>query len=152
MFRGINAINVDTKGRMAMPARYRQQLADDAQSQIILTIDTEQRCLLLYPLPFWEEIEKKVAALPSFQPATRRIQRLLIGHATELSLDSHGRILLPPLLREYAHIDKNVMLLGQGNKFEIWDEKTWKSSRDEWLNAGLLEKEEVPEELKSISL
>ncbi len=152
MFRGINAINVDTKGRLAMPMRYRQQLAEDAESQVILTIDTEQRCLLLYPFPIWEEIEKKIAALPSFQPATRRIQRLLIGHATELSLDSHGRILLPPLLRDYAYIDKRVMLLGQGNKFELWDEKTWEQSRDAWLSEGLINKDELPEELKLISL
>lgn len=152
MFRGINAINIDTKGRMAMPMRYRQALDEGASGDVIITIDTEQHCLLLYPLPVWEEIEKKIAALPSFQAATRRIQRLLIGHATEVSLDHHGRILLPPLLREYAHLDKHVMLLGQGNKFEIWDEKLWQQSRDEWLSAGLLSEDQVPEELKSISL
>ncbi len=152
MFRGIHGINIDTKGRMAIPAKYRQRLQDEAESNVVVTIDTEQKCLLLYPFKVWEEIEKKIAALPSFQPATRRIQRLLIGHATELSLDSHGRILLPPLLRDYASIDKRIMLLGQGNKFEIWDEKSWEKSRDEWLSKGLLNADDLPDELKSISL
>lgn len=151
-FRGINAVNIDTKGRMAVPTRYRERLSEEANDQLILTIDTEQRCLLLYPQPIWEEIEQKIAALPSFQPATRRIQRLLIGHATEVTLDSHGRLLLPQLLREYAHIDKKVMLLGQGNKFEIWDEANWQQSRDEWLSTGLLSEETMPDELKTISL
>ncbi len=152
MFRGIHGINIDTKGRMAVPAKYRQRLQDEADSNVVVTIDTEQKCLLLYPFKVWEEIEKKIAALPSFQPATRRIQRLLIGHATELSLDSHGRILLPPLLRDYASVDKHVMLLGQGNKFEIWDEKSWEKSRDEWMSKGLLNADDLPEELKLISL
>lgn len=152
MFRGIHGINIDTKGRMAIPAKYRQHLQDEAKSNVVITIDTEQKCLLLYPFKIWEEIERKIAALPSFQPATRRIQRLLIGHATELSLDSHGRILLPPLLRDYAGIDKSVMLLGQGNKFEIWDEKSWEKSRDEWMSKGLLNADDLPDELKTISL
>ncbi len=152
MFRGIHGINIDTKGRMAIPAKYRQRLQDESSGNVVVTIDTEQKCLLLYPFQIWEEIEQKVAALPSFQPATRRIQRLLIGHATELSLDSHGRILLPPLLREYANMDKQVILLGQGNKFEIWDEKSWGKARDEWMSKGLLNADDLPDELKLISL
>jgi MraZ protein len=152
MFRGINSINVDTKGRVAIPMRYRQRLIDDVQGQLILTIDTEQRCLLVYPLSTWEEIEQKISALPSFHPATRRIQRLLIGHATELALDSHGRILLPPLLRDYAGIEKQIVLVGQGNKFEIWNAELWQQRRDDWLNEELVKEGEIPEELKSISL
>ena len=152
MFRGINVVNVDNKGRMAMPARFRQSLMEETNGQLILTIDTEQRCLLLYPLATWEEIEKKIAALPSFHAATRRIQRLLIGHATEVTLDAHGRILLPALLRDYAAIDKEVIVLGQGNKFEVWSKNGWESSRDNWLATGNTNNELMPEELKSISL
>ena len=90
--------------------------------------------------------------LPTFNPATRRIQRLLIGHATDLSLDRHGRILLPPLLREYAGLDKTIMLVGQGNKFEIWGESQWESGRDGWLAEGMDDSGGVPPELTMLSL
>src|SRR5579863_5520761 len=118
MFRGVNAINLDAKGRIVMPTRYRERLQQEAQGCVVLTIDTEEKCLLLYPLTAWEDIENKLASLPSFNQAARRIQRLLIGHATETELDSNGRILLPPLLREYADLTKTAMLVGQGKKFE----------------------------------
>ncbi|HCU04918.1 MAG TPA: division/cell wall cluster transcriptional repressor MraZ, partial [Coxiellaceae bacterium] len=111
------------------------------------------RCLLLYPLPTWEEIERKLALLPTFNPIARRIQRLLIGHAVEMTLDSHGRILIPTLLRDYAMLDKRVMLLGQGNKFEIWHDENWERCREGWLKEELTEKlSELPEELKTIAL
>ena len=91
-FRGINGIIVDAKGRFAIPTRYRERLVLDCRGIVILTIDTEEKCLLLYPLPEWEEIEKKLAGLPSFNPAARRIQRLLVGHATDVEMDAQGRI------------------------------------------------------------
>src|SRR5688572_30585726 len=105
--------------------RYREMILNDADNQLVLTIDTEVRCLLLYPMPEWEMIEKKIESLPSFNAAARRIQRLLIGHATEVEIDKQGRILLPAELREYAALQKNIMLVGQGKKFEIWDEAYW---------------------------
>lgn len=151
MFRGINLIQLDAKGRMAMPARYRTRLQDLAQGRLIVTIDTQEACLLLYPLPEWELIEQKIEALPSFHKAARRIQRLLIGHATELELDSNGRILLPPLLREYASLDKQVMLVGQGKKFEIWNETGWQQEREEWLSEETTD-ESLPPELQTLSL
>ena len=152
MFRGINAINIDGKGRIAIPARYRQKLIKEASGSLVVTIDTEQQCLLMYPLFLWEKIEAKIAELPSFHAATRRIQRLLIGHATELELDSHGRVLLPPLLRSYAKLEKQILLLGQGNKFEIWNNELWEKCRDEWLQDKSLTDEQLPEELKMLSL
>jgi MraZ protein len=152
MFRGINIINLDAKGRMAMPTRYRVQMPVDPKEQLVITIDTEDKCLLLYPTVVWEEIEKRIESLPSFNQATRRIQRLLIGHATELEMDSSGRLLLPQLLREYASLDKSVMLIGQGKKFEIWDEKTWTENRDKWLAKGLNELSTLPPELQLLSL
>ena len=106
----------------------------------------------MYPLPTWEEIEKKIAELPSFHPATRRIQRLLIGHATEAELDKNGRILLSSLLREYAGIKNCVVLVGQGRKFEIWDGENWRTNRDRWLVTESTEENGVPDELGSISL
>ncbi len=152
MFRGINAVNLDTKGRIIMPARYRAELQGSAKGQLVITIDAEEKCLLLYPLPIWEEIEKKIENLPSFNQATRRIQRLLIGHATELEMDGNGRLLLPQLLREYASIKKYVMLVGQGKKFEIWDKKVWAEGRTKWLTNGLSGLDALPSELQQLSL
>ena len=153
MFRGINGINIDAKGRIVMPTRYRDRLQLDSNGKVVLTIDTEEKCLLLYPLSGWEEIEKKLASLPSFNPAARRIQRLLIGHATDIDMDSQGRILLPPLLREYAGLKKRAVLVGQGKKFELWDETHWEQSRGHWLEEESNEDDStLPEEVKSISL
>lgn len=152
MFRGINAILIDAKGRMAMPARYREQLQKNSVSQLVITIDTESPCLLLYPFPEWEIIEQKVQALPSFNKTARRIQRLLIGHATEVELDANGRLLLPPLLREYAQLDKKLMLIGQGKKFELWDEQQWHTGRSNWLSEETGANGELPEELQTLAL
>lgn len=153
MFRGVNALNLDSKGRLAIPTRYRDELMRAAQGHVVITVNPvdQDHCLLLYPLPEWEEIERKLVKLPTLNAATRRLQRLLIGHATELELDGNGRILLPPPLREFATLDKAVVLIGQGNKFEIWDEAKWNARRAEWLSAtgggG-----ELPDELGSLSL
>lgn len=151
-FRGISAGNIDAKGRIAVPKRYRQVIADEAQSRMVATIDTEATCLLLYTFPEWELIEQKIETLSSFNPVTRRIQRLLIGHATEMELDGQGRVLLPPLLREYAGLQKRVVMIGQGCKFELWDESHWQASRETWLKDGLSELQELPTELGDISL
>lgn len=146
MYRGISSLNLDEKGRLALPTRYREEL-----SAVIVTIDTEENCLLLYPAAEWGGIEAKIEALPSFNPAARRVQRLLIGHATELTTDSNGRILLPQLLRDYAGLDKQIMLVGQGKKFEIWSATVWDKRRKEWLAAGK-SKADLPPELQTISL
>jgi MraZ protein len=135
---------------MVVPTRYREQL-QESRGSVVLTIDTEEKCLLLYPLNAWEEIESKLAQLPSFNPAARRIQRLLIGHATEVELDTHGRVLLPPLLREYAGLSKHAVLVGQGKKFELWDEAHWQERRNTWLSDES-DANDLPDELKTLSL
>ena len=122
MFRGVTNINLDAKGRMAMPTRYRERLAEHCAGQMVVTIDTEEHCLLIYPIDEWEVIQRKIEALPSFNPAARRIQRLLIGHATDIDIDGSGRLLLTQPLRDYAQLDKKAVLLGQGKKFELWSE------------------------------
>ncbi len=151
MFRGLNAVNLDPKGRFAVPTRYRKPLAELCTGQMVATIDTHAKCLLLYPLPEWELIEEKLLKLPSFKASGRRIQRLLIGHATDLELDAQGRLLVPPLLREYAELDKKLMLVGQSNKFEIWDEVTWQARRDAWLKEES-SSEGLPDELETFFL
>ncbi len=133
MLRGVNAINLDAKGRMAMPTRYREQLQESCEGQMVVTVDRD-RHLLLYPLPDWERVERKLLELPSFNKQARRLQRLLMGHATEVEFDGSGRILLPPLLREFAGIEKHIVMIGQGNKFEIWDEARWNALCAEYLD------------------
>ena len=150
MFRGINAVNMDAKGRLAVPARYRERLQQESDQEVVLTIDTEMPCLLLYPSTVWEIIERKIEALPSFNPAARRIQRLLIGHATELELDTQGRILVPTLLREYASLNERVVLIGQGKKFELWSEDLWQTHRTKWLSE--IAQGDLPPELSDLSL
>lgn len=153
MFRGITGVHIDAKGRIVIPSRHRERLQVEHHNLVVLTIDTEERCLLLYPMVEWEGIERKLASLPSFNPAARRIQRLLIGHATDVEIDSQGRILLPPLLREYAKLTKNAVLVGQGKKFEIWDDAHWNERRGFWLQEESdADESELPEEVKSISL
>lgn len=150
VFRGVNALNLDAKGRMAMPTKYRERLKLHCNGQLVITVDRDH-CLLIYPLPEWEEIERKLVHLPNLDKQTRLLQRLLIGHATECELDGQNRILLPPPLRDFAALDKRVVLIGQGNKFELWDEQTWNERRDKWLAT---EDEELPltAELESFSL
>lgn len=150
MFRGINILNIEAKGRFAMPACYREKLENETSRRVVVTIDTEEKCLLLYPLAAWEVIESKLIKLPSFDPAARRVQRLLIGHTTELDFDGQGRLLLPSELRDYAGIDKKIVLLGQGNKFELWSEGVWQVRRTLWIEEQ--GKGNVPEDLKLISL
>lgn len=152
MFRGINAINMDGKGRIAVPMRYRNDLCPQNQSTVVVTIDTEETCLLMYTTHQWQIIEDNLQRLPSFNVAARRIQRLLIGHATDIEIDTNGRILLPPLLREYADLKKQVVMIGQGNKFEIWDEDNWNKRRKEWLEETSGEGQGLPDEMKTFSL
>ncbi|WP_333607289.1 division/cell wall cluster transcriptional repressor MraZ [Arsukibacterium sp.] len=125
MFRGSFTLNLDDKGRLALPARYRDSLLSDVQGQMICTIDLHDPCLLLYPLTEWEEIEEKLKALSSLNPQERRLQRLLLGNATDCDMDKSGRILLPAHLRQHAGLAKSIRLVGQLNKFEIWDETSW---------------------------
>lgn len=150
MFRGVTQITLDAKGRMAFPSRYRERLQALCDGQLVVTVDRDY-CLLVYPLPEWEHIEQKLVRLPSLNRTARRLQRLLIGHATECQLDGNGRILLPTPLREFAGLEKRTVLIGQGNKFELWDESTWAGLREQWL-AETAEAEELPGDLESLSL
>lgn len=151
MFRGINSVNLDEKGRIAVPTRYRARLQEDVAGRLVVTIDTEEPCLLLYPIHEWEIIEQKLEKLPSFNKAARRIQRLLIGHATEVEMDGSGRILLPPSLRDYAHLKKSCVLIGQVNKFEIWSEESWQARREDWLGEAT-DSNDLPADLADLSL
>lgn len=147
MFLGSHAINMDAKGRMAIPTKIREVLSSFCAGRIVVTAHTEERCLLVYPESQWQEILPKIEALPSFNKVARRAQRLLIGYATPLEMDGNGRILVPPTLREYAALEKRLMLVGQGKKFELWSEERW----FEWLDASGGD-DEIPDEMQSLSL
>ena len=125
MLRGAHAIALDSKGRLAVPTKYRDWLREESDGQLVCTIDIAHPCLLLYPLPEWEGIEKKLQSLSHMNPIERRLQRLLLGYASECELDCNGRLLLPAPLRQHAGLDKQVMLVGQLNKFEIWSDSAW---------------------------
>jgi MraZ protein len=150
MFRGANKLTLDAKGRMVMPTRYRERLQERCGGKLVITVDKDQ-CLLIYPLPDWEEIERKLMRLPTLNPQARRLQRLMVGHATDLELDGHGRVLLPPSLREYGLLTRDAVLIGQGVRFELWDEARWNERRDEWL-ASEDTATDLPAELETLSL
>jgi MraZ protein len=100
-------------------------------------------------LPDWEELERKLVRLPSMNKAARRIVRIMVGYATEVDMDASGRILVSKELREFASLERQAMLIGQGNKFELWDEATWNEKRDAWL--GQDDDGELPPDLESIA-
>ena len=150
MFRGANKLTLDAKGRMVMPTRYRERLQERCGGKLVITVDKEQ-CLLIYPLPDWEEIERKLMRLPTLNPQARRLQRLMVGHATDTDLDAHGRLLLPPNLREFGQLTRDAMLIGQGARFELWDEARWNEQRDAWL-AGEESAVDLPAELETLSI
>jgi MraZ protein len=150
MFRGANKLTLDAKGRMVMPTRYRERLQELCGGKLVVTVDKDQ-CLLIYPLPDWEEIERKLMRLPTLNPQARRLQRLMVGHATDLELDGHGRVLLPPKLREFGLLTRDAMLIGQGSRFELWDEARWNERQNEWL-ASEDTATDLPDELGNLSL
>lgn len=127
MFRGAAALNLDEKGRLAIPTKYRKSLMLDCEGQMVCTIDIKQPCLLLYPLPEWQIIEQKLTTLSSMNPAERRLQRLLLGHAEDCQMDKSGRILIASTLRQHADLEKKIMIVGQLNKFELWSEAAWQA-------------------------
>lgn len=140
MFRGINSATLDAKGRMALPTRFRESVQAEADGKLVVTIDMREKCLLMYPLPEWEVVQRKLEELSNIGEQARLLQRLLIGHATDLELDGSGRILLPAMLREFAELHKKLVLVGQGNKIEVWSQGSWHGRMEQWLaddSAGL---------------
>ena len=134
MFRGESSLNVDSKGRMAVPARYREQLEVACDGKLIVTISLLHRCLTVYLAPDWQRIEDDLKRLPALEQKAQSIRHLLIGHASDCDLDSQGRILLPQSLREFANLGKRVKMVGQASKFELWDEAAWAAHREELLS------------------
>jgi len=148
VFRGVTALTIDSKGRLAMPARYREVLQLCAGGKLVVTADSAS-CLLIYPAPDWEPIQARLMSLSSFNPRTRDLQRLLVGNASDVEIDGAGRILLPAPLRKFAGLEKDVALVGQGARFELWDEEKWGAQMDQSI---ALNENGIPPELEGFSL
>lgn len=139
MFRGVTAINLDAKGRLAIPTRFRDELQECCERQLVVTVAVNEKCigesgcLWLYPLPEWEKLELTVSKLPTLNKMAGKLRRFLIGNATETEMDAQGRLLLSEKLRKFAGMEKKLILVGQLNKFEIWNEDAWNAKENEWL-------------------
>jgi len=149
VFRGGNTVKLDAKGRLALPTRYRGEIGERYEGRLVVTVH-DDGCLLLYPHPEWEQIEHRLINTPNLDRRTRDMQRMLVGYATEVEMDSHGRILLAPRLREFASLDKTVALVGVGKKFEIWNEETWMEIGSSWKNGA--SDADMPHPLESLTL
>ena len=148
MFRGIAQLNLDSKGRLAVPARHRDLLVERCGGRLIVTADAD-RCLLIYPLPDWELIQQKLEGLSNLDPRVRELQRRLIGFAVDVDMDGAGRVLISPALRQFAQLEKNVVLVGQGKKFELWNRDSWEQLIE---RAGGFGAAGLPPELEDFSL
>ncbi len=148
MFRGIAQLNLDSKSRLAVPSRHRDALVERCAGHLVITADAD-RCLLVYPLPDWELIQQKLEGLSNLDPRVRELQRRLIGFAVDVDMDSAGRILISPALRQFAQLEKNVVLVGQGRKFELWNQENWEQLIDK---AGGFGAGGLPPELEGFSL
>ncbi|MBR9729055.1 division/cell wall cluster transcriptional repressor MraZ [Shewanella intestini] len=131
MLRGASAINMDAKGRIAIPARFRESLRSQHEGIVVVTVDISEQCLLIYPLHEWELIENKLKQLSDTNPAERMFKRKLLGYAQDCELDSHSRIVIPSALRQYANLVKPTMLVGLSNKFELWEQAAWQQKLDD---------------------
>jgi len=146
VFQGSQSINVDAKGRFAVPSRYREVLLAVCEGKMVVTANPYERCLNIYPETQWQEVKSKIESLPNGNKKVRRLQRLVLGNASELEMDGNGRLLLPQTLRDYASLDKKAMLVGLGDKAELWSEQSWNDMLDED------DDDLMPEEMKNLSL
>ncbi len=152
MFRGTSAITLDSKNRITIPTRYREELFADCQGKMVCTVDIQYPCLLLYPLPEWEEIELKLCKLSTMNPQERTLQQVLLGNASDCEIDKSGRLLINGPLRKYASLEKSVMLVGQLKKFEIWNEAAWQAQMQQGINKIQSGEIELTERLLDLSL
>ncbi len=148
MFRGVTQLSLDAKGRLAIPAKYRSELLSSCEGRLIITLDPS-KCLLVYPQSAWEPIENSLSSLSGFNPKIRKLQRLLIGNANDVEMDNAGRVLVAPSLRKVAGLTKEVVLVGQGEKFELWDEVQWNEQIEEPFD---FQGDDIPPELNGFSL
>jgi MraZ protein len=143
MFQGAVMLNLDAKGRMTTPTKHRDALLAASAGNLVLTAHPH-RCLLLYPQPAWEPIRAQILAAPSLQVESAMVRRLLVGFAEDVTMDGAGRLLISASLRQYAGLEKEIWLVGQGSHFEVWSDAGWRAQQeaifalgDKLLPAGL---------------
>ena len=141
MFQGASALTLDAKGRMSVPTRYRDALQGQAEGRVTITKHPDG-CLLLFPRPEWEVFRTKIAALPM---EAKWWQRIFLGNAADVELDTAGRVLVSPELRIAGSLEKDVMLLGMGSHFELWDAQTYNAKEQQAMAQGM------PEALKNFT-
>lgn len=151
MFRGLSELNIDSKGRLAVPSRYRECLFVKESARSVLTLSPMDRSILLYPAAEWTLIESQLEKLSDSEKQSRRVKQMMRGHATDCHIDASGRILIPRKLRDYAEIQKQVVFSGQGNKFEIWNASEWEKQLEQWVQQ-VDQPTDLPETLKMLSL
>ena len=148
MFRGVGHLSLDSKGRLVVPTRFRGPLLEHCAGRMVITADFD-KCLLVYPLPDWEPIQQKLMGLSSLNPRIRDLQRQLIGYAEDIEMDATGRVLISSALRQFAGLKKNVVLVGQGHRFELWDKDKWNEILERGAGFG---DGDLPPELEGFSL
>ena len=126
MFRGHHEHSIDEKGRTSIPSKFREVLQKKYEDERLI-ITNFDHCLWAYPLKEWHEIEKKVSNLPQFKKEVKALQRLFISAASECPIDKQGRILIPETLRQYAGLERDLIVVGMSNRIEIWDKMRWKN-------------------------
>ncbi|MFN3985275.1 MAG: division/cell wall cluster transcriptional repressor MraZ [Rhodocyclaceae bacterium] len=147
MFQGAAALSLDAKGRVAIPARHRDALVPDGAPLVVTA--HPHRCLLVYPQAAWEPISRQITAMPGLDQRTATLKRLLVGFAQTEELDSAGRILIAPSLRQWAELDKQLWLVGQGSHFELWSDAGWQKQQAAML---ALDSEALPPGFESLAL
>ena len=150
MFRGAAKVTIDDKGRVVVANRFRSQLVARSEGRLVVTANRAQ-CLLVYAASDWELIEQQIMSLPSLHPRSEELQHLWVGRATEVEIDSHGRIALTPELRGYVALDRAAMLVGQGKRLELWDEARWNEHCAEWAK-NQLTVTDLPPQFGALSL
>lgn len=125
MFRGQFVHTIDAKGRISLPARFREAVPRDGDARLVLTPAPSDPCLHLYPLEHWVEFERKIAELPRFDPHIVRFRRMYVSAALECELDGAGRLLVSPDYRDRARLSKEVLLAGMGRFIEVWSKELW---------------------------
>jgi MraZ protein len=149
MFQGAAALSLDAKGRLGVPARHRDALTVACSGRLVVTAHPHQ-CLVIYPEPAWQPIRAQVLAAPSLDPRAAAIKRLLVGNARDEEMDSAGRVLIARELREWAKLEKQVWLVGQGTHFELWSDAGWKQQQEAML--ALFNSSELPPGLETLTL
>lgn len=152
MFQGVSSLNFDDKGRFAIPAKYREALLSSCGGAMVVTVNPFNKCLFVYPEPEWQRVYADLNAMRNTKPQISQLQRLLMGYAHDYQMTAQGRIQVPAKLRELAGLDKQVALVGQGKKFELWDEASWDEMSLAWLEAGREQDDDSADVFDSLSL